>query len=212
MKKRLLCMGLDPQTHEPFTYHSHYPSTNSSPASPATRHMAQWESARLEAEARLSKETSLFTTTQHCTKSNDSDYFLRLWNSEVGDSFRNVTTKDDKTACCSPVSQASVSALTTEAGLNRTAFDTVAGDQAEDMDCKSFIKLCNTEEDHVLLIGAGSDSSSSNDMEDSSDSSALQLLLDFPINNDMSFLEENCGDHYTTDPTKLSENSFICHL
>ncbi|PON43077.1 MYB transcription factor [Parasponia andersonii] len=220
LKKRLLCMGLDPRTHEPFASQPHNPSTNSSPASPATRHMAQWESARLEAEARLSKESSLFTTSQHITKCNDSsDYFLRLWNSEVGDSFRKLTTKDDKTACCSPVSQASASALTTEAGLNREGFDTMAGDQAEDVDCKSFIKFSNTEEeeeeeeeeDHVRM-GAGSDSSCSNDMEDSSDSSALQLLLDFPINNDMSFLEENCVDHYTTDPAMLSENSFIFRL
>ncbi|XP_062090301.1 transcription factor MYB17 [Humulus lupulus] len=216
LKKRLLCLGLDPQTHEPFNSNSHYPSTTSSPASPTTRHMAQWESARLEAEARLSRESSLFTSTAQpfTTKSNDSDHFLRLWNSEVGDSFRKVAavTKDDKTTCCSPVSQASVSALTTEAGPNRPGFDTVAGDQAEDMDCKSyFIKYCEDDHHHVLL-GAGSDSSCSNDMEDSSDSSALQLLLDFPINNDMSFLEENCGDHFATDPAMLSENSFICRL
>ncbi|KAF4386734.1 hypothetical protein F8388_006689 [Cannabis sativa] len=222
LKKRLLCMGLDPLTHEPFNSNSHYPPTASSPASPTTRHMAQWESARLEAEARLSKESTLFTTSSttqpFTTKSNDSDFFLRLWNSDVGDSFRKVAgvaIKDEKMACCSPISQASVSALTTEGGTNRTGFDTPANDQAEDMDCKSYlVKYCsNNEDDHHVVMGAGSDSSCSNDMEDdSSDSSALQLLLDFPINNDMSFLEENCGDHYASDHAMLSENSFICHL
>ncbi|RVW81263.1 hypothetical protein CK203_041031 [Vitis vinifera] len=37
---------------------------------------------------------------------------------------------------------------------------------------------------------AGSDCSSTNELEDSSDT-ALQLLFDFPVNNDMSFLEGN---------------------
>ncbi|XP_039061420.1 transcription factor MYB17-like [Hibiscus syriacus] len=82
LKKRLIRNGLDPKTHEPIT-----PSdpTTAAPTSPATRHMAQWESTRLEAEARLSQESSLF-------KSN-SDYFLRLWNSEVGESFRKLNKK-----------------------------------------------------------------------------------------------------------------------
>ncbi|KAK8630974.1 hypothetical protein V6N13_079742 [Hibiscus sabdariffa] len=41
LKKRLLRMGLNPLTHEPFT------ACGSTASSPATRHMAQWESARL---------------------------------------------------------------------------------------------------------------------------------------------------------------------
>ncbi|KAL5215521.1 hypothetical protein ABZP36_006922 [Zizania latifolia] len=75
--------------------------------SPAARHMAQWETARLEAEARLSLlsgTTSLAGTTSSVAASSSSsstvaagadhasdaspDIYLRLWNSEVGDSFR----------------------------------------------------------------------------------------------------------------------------
>ncbi|TKY65477.1 transcription repressor MYB6 [Spatholobus suberectus] len=50
--------------------------------------MAQWESARLEAEARFSNESSRFS---HNTNPNnsfadnktiDSDYFLRIWTSK----------------------------------------------------------------------------------------------------------------------------------
>uniref|UniRef100_A0A7N0ZQZ7 Uncharacterized protein n=1 Tax=Kalanchoe fedtschenkoi TaxID=63787 RepID=A0A7N0ZQZ7_KALFE len=64
LRKRLLCMGIDPLTHEPF-------ATSNGPAlAPA----AQWESARLEAES-LQPGAS-------------SDHFLRLWNSEVGEAFR----------------------------------------------------------------------------------------------------------------------------
>jgi transcription factor MYB, plant len=65
----------------------------------AARHMAQWETARLEAEARLSLlSSSTTTTTTSATASSSSsaaehaapDIFLRLWNSEVGESFRGA--------------------------------------------------------------------------------------------------------------------------
>ena len=69
---------------------------------PATRHMAQWEAARLEAEARLSLlSSSAATTVTSATAASSSsstaaaaeheaapDIFLRLWNSAVGESFR----------------------------------------------------------------------------------------------------------------------------
>ena len=64
----------------------------------AARHTAQWETARLEAEARLSMlSTSAATTSVTASSSSStaehgadapSDVFLRLWNSEVGDTFR----------------------------------------------------------------------------------------------------------------------------
>ncbi|KAF3441319.1 hypothetical protein FNV43_RR15232 [Rhamnella rubrinervis] len=222
LKKRLICLGIDPQTHEPFTSLS---PTTISPASPATRHMAQWESARLEAEARLSRESSIFGTTTATTHElnhpikTDSDYFLRLWNSEVGDSFRKHSGgggDDNKTACHSPISQASsskcgsVSALTTEVGPNLVGFSAVAvgSNNQNDQELMDY-KSCKSNNDQDVI--GGSDSSSSNDMEDSSDS-ALQLLLDFPINNDMSFLEGNSDDFGNTAPSMFMENSLICPL
>ncbi|XVF80031.1 hypothetical protein PTKIN_Ptkin15bG0037800 [Pterospermum kingtungense] len=204
LKKRLLCMGLDPQTHEPVTPCG---PTTVAPTSPATRHMAQWESARLEAEARLSKESLFFSTTSPPLGKPDSDYFLRLWNSEVGESFRKLNG-EDKTACHSPISQTSsstkcgsVSAVTIDNNCpNIAGSSTSASNQAEDTECKSFKSF--TED----LIDASADSSCSNESEDSSDT-ALQLLLDFPINNDMSFLENI--DTYTTSATMLTETSLI---
>ncbi|KAM7269249.1 hypothetical protein ACFE04_024746 [Oxalis oulophora] len=47
LKKRLIKSGIDPFTHKPKTHHS-VPGTVAN-----LRHMAQWETARLEAEARL---------------------------------------------------------------------------------------------------------------------------------------------------------------
>lgn len=201
LKKRMLLMGLDPQTHEPFS--SSGPVIKA-PATPTTRHMAQWESARLEAEARLSRESLLFNTPS--MGKTDSDHFLRIWNSEVGESFRKFN-KGLKTACQSPNSQVSsstkcgsVSAVSTEIGHNLAGSSATPSNQNEDTECKSS-KSCT--EDMV----AGSDTSSSNDLQDSSDSS-LQLLLDFPINNDMSFLEDN----YFTSSAMFTGDSLICPL
>ncbi|KAK7279960.1 hypothetical protein RJT34_25022 [Clitoria ternatea] len=73
---------------------------------PSTRHMVQWESARVEAEARLSMESSLLNAwlpSKTCP-----DYFLQLWNSEVGHSFRMIKGKDG-VVCQSPASQPSSS-------------------------------------------------------------------------------------------------------
>ncbi|KAK8718345.1 hypothetical protein V6N13_045581 [Hibiscus sabdariffa] len=184
LKKRLLRIGLDPNTHEPIT-----PSdpTTAAPTSPATRHMAQWESARLEAEARLSEESSLFQS--------NSDFFLRLWNSEVGESFRKLN-KEDKTICQSPILQTSsstkcgsVSAVTVDSCPN-----IAASNQVEDTECKSF-KPCTKDP-----INA-SNASCSNKSDDSSDTT-LKLLLDFPIDNDMSFLENVDPEMYLTSPSE----------
>ncbi|XVF85897.1 hypothetical protein PTKIN_Ptkin17bG0154800 [Pterospermum kingtungense] len=57
IKKRLIKMGIDPMTHKPRTNHtlgSPSPAKNTANLT----HMAQWESARLEAEARLVRESS----------------------------------------------------------------------------------------------------------------------------------------------------------
>ncbi|XP_057980081.1 transcription factor MYB17 [Malania oleifera] len=189
LKKRLLSMGLDPQTHEPSSISCGL--TRKAPASPSTRHMAQWESARLEAEARLSKESLLFNCLP--LENNDSDYFLRMWNSEVGESFRQFKM-GGKTACESPVSQASSSTKCgSVSGITMENAPILAG---------SSTIPCNQNEDAV----ARSDSWSSNEMEDSSDTT-LQLLLDFPVSDDMIFLENS--DSYATFPAIMTDSSSL---
>ncbi|GKU88183.1 hypothetical protein SLEP1_g2479 [Rubroshorea leprosula] len=204
LKKRLVWMGIDPETHEPFT--SCGPTTKA-PASPATRHMAQWESARLEAEARLSRESLLFNPHPH-GKSSESDYFLRLWNSEVGESFRKLNGGQKAGSQGSPVSQASsstkcgsVSAATMEVCLKLSGSSTQTSNQNNDTKCKTS-KSCT--EDGI----AGSDSSSCSELDDAPDT-AFQLLLDFPINDDMSFLENFDNYGIATSSAMLTE---ICPL
>ncbi|KAJ1272010.1 hypothetical protein BS78_06G170400 [Paspalum vaginatum] len=81
---------------------------------PAARHMAQWDTARLEAEARLSLLSSTATTTvTSATDSSSStalppdhaapDIFLRLWNSEVGESFRGSAQQGPAAAAAASV-------------------------------------------------------------------------------------------------------------
>ncbi|XP_039037219.1 transcription factor MYB106-like [Hibiscus syriacus] len=57
LKKRLATMGIDPSTHRPMVAPIGSASGDPKKVSNLT-HMAQWESARLEAEARLVKESS----------------------------------------------------------------------------------------------------------------------------------------------------------
>lgn len=178
-------MGIDPKTHEP----SSSPSglLKRLPASPSTRHMAQWESARLEAEARLSRESSFSIPSS--TGNLNTDYILRLWNSEIGESFRNFNIKGNKigrnnssiSLASSSTKCESVSVTAPEGGVLGLAGASAAGsNQTEDPDCKSSISP-------LADVHHGSDSAGSDDLEDSSEST-LQLLLDFPNNNDMSFL------------------------
>ncbi|CAN6279344.1 unnamed protein product [Urochloa humidicola] len=91
---------------------------------PAARHMAQWETARLEAEARLSlsllpsnsSSVSTAATTSASASSSAStffadkaaaakpaDIFLRLWSSDIGEAFR----RNRKTAAAAPPAPAS---------------------------------------------------------------------------------------------------------
>lgn len=188
LKKRMLCMGIDPQTHEPFSAQG--PSTMKAPASPTTRHMAQWESARLEAEARLSRESLMFNPrqqTQQQPDKPDSDYFLKIWNSEVGDSFRKLNKDYTSNKTC----QSPNSPQESKCGsLSAVTMDICH--KVDEMECKS---------------SKSYDTSSCDDLQDSSDS-ALNLLLDFPINNDMSFLE----DSYGNGSGMFDENSLICPL
>ncbi|KAI8545151.1 hypothetical protein RHMOL_Rhmol07G0020100 [Rhododendron molle] len=200
LKRRLVCMGIDPQTHEPMST-SNGPNRKPS-TSPSTRHMAQWESARLEAEARLSKESLLFIPPSLGRTS--SDYFLRIWNSEVGESFRDIS-KGSKNPCQSSISQASssttrcgsVSVTTAEIGNPLIGSSATGSTENGDLENKLYA-------DDSMDI---SDSSSSIELEDSCDT-ALQLLFDFPANNDMSFLEHS--DDYTFCDAIMAESSLNC--
>ncbi|KAL2470031.1 myb domain protein [Abeliophyllum distichum] len=138
LKKRLVQMGIDPQTHEPSSTSNSFLKRLPTPSS--TCHMAQWESARLEAEARLSKESLLLIPM--CMGKSDSNFFLRLWNSEVGDAFRKFD-KGEKIACQSAISSSStkcesISGFKIEMALTAAGSSAVGSNQDDNTDCKSY--------------------------------------------------------------------------
>ncbi|KAL2542060.1 myb domain protein [Abeliophyllum distichum] len=51
---------------------------------------SQWENVRVEAESTLSRNVLLHNNPSSGCKFDQGDYFIRLWNSEVGKSFQNV--------------------------------------------------------------------------------------------------------------------------
>ncbi|GLJ14082.1 hypothetical protein SUGI_0225460 [Cryptomeria japonica] len=92
LKKRLLGMGLDSSTHAP---KSEIPRANGSQSKALLRHESQWETLRLEAEAKLSRDSILSSKNKLMGNNNvesifkaPSDPFLKLWNSDVRKTFR----------------------------------------------------------------------------------------------------------------------------
>ncbi|KFK37575.1 hypothetical protein AALP_AA3G001200 [Arabis alpina] len=88
LKKRLVKMGIDPVTHK----HKNETLSSSSGQSKnaaTLSHMAQWESARLEAEARLARESKLLHL-QHYQNNNNinnnkSNFTHKTWTKPNGD-------------------------------------------------------------------------------------------------------------------------------
>ncbi|OAY84064.1 Transcription factor LAF1 [Ananas comosus] len=144
---------------------------------PTTRHMAQWESARLEAEARLSRESLLFSSSAAAAAAaassasvgarNESDspphsnaepdFFLRMWNSEIGDAFRKPVSGD------SSIADAAVKV------------ETPAREETESKSCVSVAAAAAA----AAVGGRGDDSSGSNEVEETSEEETYDLYLDF---------------------------------
>ncbi|KAG7986807.1 hypothetical protein I3843_03G100300 [Carya illinoinensis] len=171
LKKRQLCTVQRPWMHKPS---SKLELSNVESESPSTRHIVQWESARVEAEARLSMETLLHKPSS--MGRTDSDYFLRLWNTEVGESFRKMNGQDGE-ACQSPVSQAS------------SPVKCGSGSQAKNTRTWGATNMTPEQEDSYRPMiedaMASPNSLSSNNHIDSSNTAAFNLLLDFPDGDDV---------------------------
>lgn len=157
--------------------------------SPSTSHMVQWESARVEAETRFSLTSSLAFPSPKIEPR--SDYFIKLWNSEAGESFRNIkkeaemTFQEPKQEMTSPSKVESNSVITTQAegaGATLTLCDMA------DNEKEKLLVTPDNEKDKVRSI-----SSNSYELDSCSDA-ALDLLLDIPGGNYMDFLQEDTYD------------------
>lgn len=172
LKKRFLFLGHNMQASG--LYSSFHNSIDVKPKSPSTTHMAQWESARVEAEARLSMDSVLNPPS---TGKTNCDYFLRLWNSEVGESFRKINEQYGGESQSPKTSGTSTS--------------TKIGSGSIDQNCLEEYKSSKSFTDDFTL---GTDSSNSYELDDDSSDSALKMLLDYPSNNDMGFLQGQTDD------------------
>ncbi|KAI3458160.1 hypothetical protein Pfo_014823 [Paulownia fortunei] len=186
LRKRFGCKVLDQPS-------SSSKSIDMKSDSPLSRHMVQWESVRLEAESRLSSKP-LPLNAPSGSKS-QGDYFLNLWNSEVGESFRNInesTNEWEGAASHSPISQTSSLTKVESGSRSTTLTEPCKNNSSPEMaDQKVEVWNCKKESEDVA---ACSDSSKSYEMDDSSDA-MLKLLLDFPVGgNDMGFLQGPIDD------------------
>ncbi|XP_029116836.1 transcription factor MYB17-like [Elaeis guineensis] len=216
LKKRLLRMGINPDTYAPAASPSSPGATgggggggasSSSSAFPATRHMAQWESARLEAEARLSRESFLFSSASTSAAAaaaggggsihSDSphlkpepDFFLRIWNSEVGDAFRKPISAPRESA---PLAGSSPESSSTKQSSAVTVSPPAKGEEPA-------VKEEPSTESKSCVVGgggggdqasAGADSSGSNEVEDTSEET-YQLYLDF-VGDDLGLFSGQLG-------------------
>lgn len=198
LKKRLRRMGIDPDTYTPSS-----PSGGgslSTGANPATRHMAQWETARLEAEARLSRESLLFCATSNTSSTADTsttltattdnkssmeatqaetDYFLRIWNSDIGDAFRKKMDTSE------------VPKVKTEPGIT------------EETDNRNY--NCSSGRGGISFTGFVDDSSGSNEVADAQDE-AYRIYLEF-AGDELSLFQSQFGSISALFSSDLSETS-----
>lgn len=143
----------------------------------STFHTAQWENVRVEAESRFSSAPP--------PSANKGDYFLKLWNSEVGESFRSKNESANESTSQSSSLTKVESTYLPEPSKTSSSVET----KLKAWNCKREL------ED----IAAFSDTSKSYEVDDSSDA-MLKMLLDFPIGgNDMAFLEPPSFDVSTYD-------------
>ncbi|XWS50532.1 hypothetical protein CRYUN_Cryun12cG0094900 [Craigia yunnanensis] len=185
LKKRLLSTGTILQTS--VSSSTYEPSAIKS-KSPSTRHTVQWENVRLEAEGRLSMESSMLYSSS--IAKTDCDIFLKLWNSDVGENFQNTAKPSKKEASESPMSQTSSS----------TKFESssyVTCEERPTITCGS-----DTTHEQVDSCRPGldalaySDSISSNEFSDSS-YAELKLLLDLPNGTGLGFLQDQTNNFST---------------
>lgn len=141
--------------------------------------ISEFTDAKLVPEARLSiSKEPLWLLNSLSTAKTDCDYFLRLWNSEVGDSFRKAN--DYGVACQSPVSQVSSS----------TREDSSSGVITKTQKHAEY--MISTQKDSAADLMVGS-SESSRSYDESSDTT-IKLLLDLPEDDEMAYLQEPTED------------------
>ncbi|OMO97868.1 putative r2r3-myb transcription factor [Corchorus olitorius] len=156
---------------------------------PSTLHMMQWESIRLEAESRFSTESSLLCSSSTGHKTVCKDIFLELWNSDVGERFRNISITK------LPKKEPSESPTMTQAS-SRTKCESSSYISCEErpttVTCASDMTNEQVDDDSCYRVDLDMMTSSDSNFNEFSDSSenALKLLVDLPSSTSLGFLKD----------------------
>lgn len=163
--------------------------------SPLTQHLVQREADRLETKFRLSTKPLPLNAPSGSTYK--GDFFICLWNSEVGESFRHGNEECEEAVSPSLTSQ--TSSLTKVESSSRCAHTVHDYKPAGYLEIAEHIKKvdvrnCKKEVEEVTVYSGASNSF---EMDDSSDA-MLTLLLDFPVGDDeLDFLQASNDDSST---------------
>ena len=138
------------------------------PESPLIQHKVQWESIRLEAEARLSSEPL------NCSLNpkTNCDHFLRLWYSKVGECFRS--TASDRAIDVGCISSSPEGGSSTWGGSGSG----ISGQVEQPMSRDYFNPRRNWEQKPEKMDYSGG----SHESDDFSDA-AMNMLLDSPVSD-----------------------------
>ncbi|XP_042032709.1 transcription factor MYB17-like isoform X1 [Salvia splendens] len=168
LRKRFDSMALDRPSSS-----SKYVDTKS-----GSPHMVKWEGVRINADSRLSIPFN----------NSKGDYFLHLWNTEVGESFRNVHETGDG---CGGAAASRSSTSQSSSSLTKVELTSVLELCKTPSPVEMKVELRDIKKETEEDIAVFSDTSKPYELEDPSDS-MLKLLLDFPIGgNDMAFLDSD---------------------
>ncbi|OMO95949.1 putative r2r3-myb transcription factor [Corchorus capsularis] len=153
---------------------------------PSTLHMMQWENIRLEAESRFSTESSLLCSSSAGRKTVYKDIFLELWNSDVGERFRNITKLPKKEASESPTMTQASSRMKFESSSYITS------EERPTVNCASDMSNEQDDDDSCYKVDLDMMTSSDSNFNEFSDSSAnaLKLLVDLPSSTSLGFLQD----------------------
>ncbi|CAI9092207.1 OLC1v1027394C3 [Oldenlandia corymbosa var. corymbosa] len=138
-----------------------------------------WISARLESEFMLPMDPVLVSSSSKLKP--EYDYFLRLWNSEIGEKFREgVVSQSRLSQASSSIKDESTSGISMHIDPGKVLNSADSTGKQEHLICKD------------IQLG-GSDYFNSYELDGSVDTKT-QLLLDVPDDSGMDFLEEACDD------------------
>ncbi|KAF4400186.1 hypothetical protein G4B88_019395, partial [Cannabis sativa] len=192
LKKRGICSAENLQ-HSLLLCQSDNPSHNKDQVSPLTRHSIQWESARLEAELRLSMESSQLSSSTNKI----ADHFLLLWNSEIGKSFRQIKSKHED------MYRSHVPEITSTAKFGSSSCVPI---QAGNINNNHSNKMIQQEEDGYKP-NTDSNSSSLCELSDFTNT-VSDMLLDSPVGFDLDFFQGN-EDGFAISLDRSPDNSLM---